>query len=56
MKSMINTSEQASTRAMTDIDAKQQALKQKVANLEHQIDGRISEVSVAKLTLKEVFI
>ncbi|XP_012944188.1 mediator of RNA polymerase II transcription subunit 12 [Aplysia californica] len=43
MKSMLASSEQAGTRTMTDMDARMQSLKQKVNNLEQQLDGRISE-------------
>ena len=42
---MVTASEQANTRAMTDLDAKLQSVKKKVADLEEQLEGRISEVS-----------
>lgn len=44
MKGMIDASEQATTRAMTDMDVRMQSLKQKVGTLEHALDSRISEV------------
>ena len=46
MKSMIDASEQSTTRAMTDMDVRVQSMKQKVNTLEQALDSRISEVSV----------
>ncbi|GFO32100.1 neurofilament heavy polypeptide-like isoform x5, partial [Plakobranchus ocellatus] len=45
VKSMVTASEQANTRAMTDLDAKLQSVKKKVADLEEQLEGRISEAT-----------
>ena len=44
MKTLIASSEQASTRSLTDMDARLQTLKQKITALEANLDGRISEV------------
>ncbi|XP_059170731.1 putative leucine-rich repeat-containing protein DDB_G0290503 isoform X2 [Physella acuta] len=45
MKSVLAASEQATTRAVTDLDARVQSLKQKVNGLEQHLDGRISEAT-----------
>lgn len=44
MKTMLEASEQSTTRAVTDLDVRMQSIKQKVVNLEQLFDGRISEV------------
>ncbi|XP_025105725.1 coiled-coil domain-containing protein 154-like isoform X2 [Pomacea canaliculata] len=44
MKTMLEASEQSTTRAVTDLDVRMQSIKQKVVNLEQLFDGRISEL------------
>ena len=51
MKSMIDTSEQGQTRAMTDLDVRIQSLKQKIGGLEQNLDSRISEVGIYNYTI-----
>ncbi|CAL1541583.1 unnamed protein product [Lymnaea stagnalis] len=45
MRSLLAASEQASVRAIADLDARVQTVKQKVNGLEQQLDGRISEAT-----------
>ncbi|KAK3782928.1 hypothetical protein RRG08_016307 [Elysia crispata] len=49
VKTIVAASEQANTRALTDLDAKLQGVKKKVVDLEQQLEGRISENSAVAL-------
>ncbi|PVD39267.1 hypothetical protein C0Q70_01895 [Pomacea canaliculata] len=54
MKTMLEASEQSTTRAVTDLDVRMQSIKQKVVNLEQLFDGRISEAtSILAQNLRE---
>ncbi|XP_076458834.1 uncharacterized protein LOC143292443 isoform X2 [Babylonia areolata] len=45
MRTMIEASEQGTTRAMTDMDVRVQSMKQRVSGLEQSLDSRISEAT-----------
>ena len=42
---MINEQQQGSTRALSDMDARMTAIKQKINNMEDMLDAKVASVS-----------
>ena len=45
LKQMINEQQQGSTRALSDMDARMTAIKQKINNMEDMLDAKVASVS-----------
>lgn len=53
IKTLMNEQQQAGTRALSDMDARMNAVKQRMTTLEDQLDARVASVSVVFKSLFE---